>query len=382
MEPSDPQSARNEDARALLARFYEKRPLRGGQALWEFEQGVSMIGMDRDRLLAAAERLSRLGYAERVGMFVYCITLEGVDAFESPEQLDATLPVLRYDAVRMARPKTSAAAPLSQLVVARSEARERLDRQLVEARAIDLTRMPPSGQVDALLSRAQTWSDVTTHLLRVLFDSAEESDRFAASTGIGFRIGADASVKVANASNLHLLRVQRLESVIARLDLFPELAGPPRPAAVPRGDGRSVFVVHGHDLAAKHETARLIERLKLKAIILDEQTNLGRTIIEKFEDHASECSFAVVLVTPDDLGRSASGGDEKPRARQNVIFEMGYFMAKLGRGKVCALAAKGIELPSDLSGVVWVALDDHGAWQMRVAKEMKSAGLVIDLNDL
>lgn len=145
--------------------------------------------------------------------------------------------------------------------------------------------------------------------------------------------------------------------------------------------GNKVFLVHGHNEAALHETARFLEKLDKEVIVLREQPNNGRTIIEKFEEY-SNVGFTVVLLTPDDKG-SLLNEDEtqlKPRARQNVIFELGYFIGKLGRNRVCALYHSGIELPSDYSGVVFILQDDKGAWRFDLAKEMKAAGLNIDMN--
>ena len=147
--------------------------------------------------------------------------------------------------------------------------------------------------------------------------------------------------------------------------------------AVP--DSTNIFVVHGHDEAAKISVARLLEKFELHPIILHEQANEGRTIIEKFEDH-SDVAFAVVLLTPDDICVDAQGNENEKRARQNVILEFGYFLGKLGRGKVCALYKDGTTLPSDYDGVLYVAMDDAGAWQFQLAKEMKAAGMDVDLN--
>ncbi len=143
--------------------------------------------------------------------------------------------------------------------------------------------------------------------------------------------------------------------------------------------GEDVFVVHGHDDAAKEMVSRFIERLDLKAIILHEQPNAGRTLIEKFLAH-SNVGFAVVLLTPDDVGEQKDKAAElKPRARQNVIFELGYFIGKLGRERVCPLYVEGVEIPSDYP-VVYVPLDTAGGWRLELAKELKAAGLPIDMN--
>ncbi|MDE0682600.1 MAG: nucleotide-binding protein [Candidatus Poribacteria bacterium] len=144
-----------------------------------------------------------------------------------------------------------------------------------------------------------------------------------------------------------------------------------------------MFTVHGHDEAAKHAVARFIERLDLEAIILDEQSSEGLTIIEKFEKHAKGADFAIVLMTPDDVGAPIEKKDDlKLRARQNVIFELGYFFHALGRKRVCALYKEGVELPSDIYGVVYVLMDEFDAWQLALAREMKQAGLTFDANKL
>jgi predicted nucleotide-binding protein len=144
---------------------------------------------------------------------------------------------------------------------------------------------------------------------------------------------------------------------------------------------KSVFLVHGQDSSAENITARFIERLDLDLIILHEQPNQGRTIIEKFQDY-SDVAFAVVLLTPDDRGGLASEPYESQsqRARQNVIFELGYFIGRLGRNRVCALYYEGVELPSDYSGVLFIKFDESGAWRLSLAKEMKAAGIDIDMN--
>ena len=143
---------------------------------------------------------------------------------------------------------------------------------------------------------------------------------------------------------------------------------------------RDVFVIHGRNDGTKETVARFIERLGLNPIILHEQPNQGQTIIEKFERHA-EVAFAIALLTPDDTG-SLAGEEQslKPRARQNVIFEFGYFMGKLGRQRVCALKEENVEIPSDYDGVLYISLDASGAWKMELAKELKNAGFEVDMN--
>jgi predicted nucleotide-binding protein len=148
---------------------------------------------------------------------------------------------------------------------------------------------------------------------------------------------------------------------------------------------KKVFVVHGHDNETKEAVARFLERLKLEPIILHEQASEGRTVIEKFEVYA-DVGFAVVLLTPDDVGARASEranlANLKARARQNVVFELGYFLGKLKRNRVCALYKQGVEIPSDYQGVLYIELDSAGGWYMKLAQELNAAGIPINLEAL
>ena len=150
------------------------------------------------------------------------------------------------------------------------------------------------------------------------------------------------------------------------------LTGSAVPVAHSLGESKSVFVVHGRDVGTKELVARFIESLGLTPVILNEQSNQGMTIIEKFEQHA-DVGFAVVLLTPDDVG--GLNADEvtlESRARQNVIFELGYFIGRLGRNRVCAITKGQVEIPSDYSGVLYIPLDEQGAWMTGLVKELKS----------
>jgi predicted nucleotide-binding protein len=146
-----------------------------------------------------------------------------------------------------------------------------------------------------------------------------------------------------------------------------------------------IFIVHGHDEAMKQAVARTLERLGLEPIILHEQPNQGRTVIEKFTDY-SDVSFAVVLLSPDDMAypRAQSPKEAKPRARQNVILELGFFLGQLGRNRVFILRQedKDFEMPSDYSGVVYTPYDSPGRWQFDLIKELKACGYDVDANKL
>jgi predicted nucleotide-binding protein len=145
---------------------------------------------------------------------------------------------------------------------------------------------------------------------------------------------------------------------------------------------RKVFVVHGHDHGFKEAVARVLTTLEMDPIILHEQPDQGKTIMEKFSDY-SDVSFAIALLTPDDLGEAKDKVDNlKPRARQNVIFEFGYFIGKLGRSNACGLTKGRVDTPSDYSGVLYISFDDAGHWKFRLAGELRAAGFDIDANKL
>lgn len=144
-----------------------------------------------------------------------------------------------------------------------------------------------------------------------------------------------------------------------------------------------IFIVHGHDNEAKLDTARMLESIGFEAIILHEQPDSGLTIIEKIEKY-TDVVFAVILYTECDKGRAkdAPKEQERSRARQNVVFEHGYFIGKLGRNNVCALVKGNIETPGDIDGVIYVSMDSDGAWKFKLANNMKAAGLPVDLNKI
>lgn len=143
-----------------------------------------------------------------------------------------------------------------------------------------------------------------------------------------------------------------------------------------------IFVVHGHDDEMREAVARKLEKLGFNPVILHEQANMGRTIIEKFSDH-SDVGFAVVLLSPDDKVVSDDAGNTKYRARQNVVFELGFFIGKLSRARVVVLfrTHDDFEMLSDYSGVLYTAYEGKN-WAFELATELKAAGYDVDLNKL
>lgn len=143
-----------------------------------------------------------------------------------------------------------------------------------------------------------------------------------------------------------------------------------------------IFIVHGHNNEIKQTVARTISKLKLEPIILHEQIDKGKTIIEKFEQNSSDVNFAIILLTADDEGKWNAENSYKVRARQNVVFEMGYFIGKLGREKVFLLLENGVDKPGDLDGIVYVPIDSADGWKLKLVRELKANGYKVTADDL
>ncbi|MFS2137779.1 TIR domain-containing protein [Duganella sp. Dugasp56] len=160
------------------------------------------------------------------------------------------------------------------------------------------------------------------------------------------------------------------ESQKKRLPNYPD----PQLIPTPQGvlNAKQIFIVHGHDDIAKLEMAAFVKGLGLEPIILHLQASSGRTIIEKIE-HYSNVGFGIVLYTPCDIGYKVGGMTSSYRARQNVVFEHGYLIGKLGRSRVVAVVKDGIETPNDISGVVYISLDSNNVWQEQLKKELRAA---------
>jgi len=148
---------------------------------------------------------------------------------------------------------------------------------------------------------------------------------------------------------------------------------------VAENERNKVFIVHGHDAGTKESVARFVEKLGFEAVILHERPNKGRTIITKFREEAEGVGFAVILMTPDDVGKATGASDVKPRARQNVVFELGFFIGVLGSGHVAAMVKGNIERPSDFDGVAYISIDEAD-WRTKLGTELKAAGFAVDWN--
>lgn len=269
------------------------------------------------------------------------------------------------------------------LLVDKDKASAELKSQISKGKRIAGKRLRAQWEIREAAIGFDKWIDYTVEVLTRFFDQPTLAKQFKTrciqnipedydwrDLGRGIPEGTESGVLYLQTirESLHLYELATLDQDHRGTDpvkLRPE-----------------VFVVHGHDHAAKETVARYLEsKLGLRAIILHEQANRNRTVIEKLEKH-SDVQFAVVILTPDDWGCPKDDAKlAKPRARQNVIFELGYFIGKLGRDKVCALYTGDVEWPSDYHGVLYLSLDQE-SWRTDLAREIKAAGLQIDLNNV
>jgi predicted nucleotide-binding protein len=159
------------------------------------------------------------------------------------------------------------------------------------------------------------------------------------------------------------------------------VGGLPESAAMPAG--KQVFIIHGHDDRRKYEVSRFVTKVtKNDPVILHEQANEGRTILEKFEAYAADAGYAIAIATGDDVGRSRSADEDQLRPRQNVVLELGFFYGALGRSRTALLYEDRVELPSDLDGIARIHLDDSGGWQVLLTRELDKAGIGVDWTGL
>ncbi len=227
------------------------------------------------------------------------------------------------------------------------------------------------------------WTTTTQEALEDAFGTASSNTRTFANLSqfVGILNGRTEQDWENDRAKHLAQRLKIVEGLIELLETKAQIIGDTTSTAAEHPIGSNIFLVHGHDEAVTHETARFLESLDLELIILREQPNEGRTIIEKFIEF-SNVGFAVVLLTGDDRGGvfSSKLNEQKPRARQNVILELGFFLGKLGRRCVCAMYREGVEIPSDYSGVLFIPFDTFGAWRLALAREIKAAGIELDLN--
>ena len=269
---------------------------------------------------------------------------------------------------------------LPKLLVSKEEARKEIEERIEKGQQLRNKEIRSDDELEKARKVCERWSKYNKDLLSRRFDNTSiaeydytDFDDFPWVVRIGeptpFSEELDRYKKGMDSS------ISSLKGIHERLELYDKPSNTPQSTF-----GDEVFIVHGHDDEAKVTVARFVENLGIEATILHERANRGQTIPEKFEEHADEAGFAIILLTPDDVGASQDEANNlKPRARQNVVLELGYFWGRLGRERMCVLYKEGVELPSDIHGILYVLLDSFNGWQLQLAREMQQVGLPIDL---
>jgi predicted nucleotide-binding protein len=271
------------------------------------------------------------------------------------------------------------------LLVSREQFDSELADRIEKGQALIDRPISSSDEYDATRSDFYTWDEFNRALLRRRFTTSEVLDSY---TGIGgFFGGPDTlSERISDLRRDIASDVRRLQSIREQVPIFEVEVSVAANESGTRertlsAEARTIFIVHGHDEATKlavHGFLRLIT--ELDPVILHNEPDMGRTIIEKFEEVGSNAAFAVVILTADDLGRSVNETEERARGRQNVIFEFGFFVGLLGRARTAVLYDTDVELPSDVAGYLYIERDTHEAWKISLAKELRAAGIDVDLN--
>lgn len=251
--------------------------------------------------------------------------------------------------------------PLAKPVLkaTKGRAKELLDHGRSEGTELlnEADRVTSAESFEEWTHLVERWDARTKIALQSVFDGPwPEEFEDAATRGIVRNVGQSADDTLEYREEAIRRAIHILTSIEERMAFLEEPDAAVR--ARPRTPGGSeVFVVHGHDRELRERVARLLDRLDLTPVILEEQPDGGRTIIEKFEQNALAVGYAVALLTPDDVG-AAAREDLPPsanRARQNVILELGYFMGALGRSNVAALCSDEVERPSDIHGLLYTS---------------------------
>ncbi len=279
--------------------------------------------------------------------------------------------------------------PPTELIISIDEFKQALEERIKLGEKILNREIKTQQEFDENREKYNLWNDFNSEYLKQSFNNEfnEYKDRYdKCAMFVGFAKRAQVrNNKLINFKESVKEKVTNLKKLLAKADLLKCSVEAPtkKTTSVMKTQklSNNIFIVHGHDERVKLDTARTIEKLGLNPIILSEQPNQGQTIIEKFELH-SDVGFAVILLTADDLGKGKTDEEDKYRARQNVIIEMGYFIGKLGRSKVFPLYEKGVELPSDLHGVLYVPIDNAGSWKFRLAKELNASGYDVDVKNI
>lgn len=241
----------------------------------------------------------------------------------------------------------------------------------------------PSTRIKDFCSQKNKWVSFVIELLKRSFNIVDNEYK-QVFEGAGMSIYPSGATYIVYDTKEEIKsKYEYLESLLERLPLIPSIENN---CELKRmiSNSKRVFIVHGHDSALRLEVENLLLRLGLEPIVLFKEPSEGKTIIEKIEKEANNACFAIVLYTACDLGNDKQEvktiNDLNKRARQNVVFEHGYLLCKLGRSHVCALVEDGVERPGDMDGVVYISTSSN--WDRQVLKELNAACIQVDANKI
>lgn len=271
------------------------------------------------------------------------------------------------------------------LVTSKESFKEKL-KQLIN-QGLDTKQQIVANKLEEFNKQFAIWNDYTSEYLKQSFNNEDnqykrEYDQVNFFTAT-YRVPGFKPDPILLAAKKISNKIEFLESLLAKADLLKaeNVVQTTNIQVKPKMKGENIFIVHGHNHEIQQKVARTIERLGLNPIILGEQANSGATIIEKFEKY-SDVGFAIILLTADDLGKAKNEAELLPRARQNVILELGYFIGRLGRGHILPLYESGVEKPGDIDGVVYTLIDTGEKWKFEIVKELKAVGFDVDANKI
>jgi predicted nucleotide-binding protein len=270
----------------------------------------------------------------------------------------------------------------SVLRIPRAQAESKIAERIAAGGELVGAQPATTMELDSLAHKVERWRDFNrTWLDKNLGGEAADEYRAASTHVYGYGWAHDAGTNLKYLRDEIASEVSKLESIKDRLDIWAAEADvvpadPPDQVLL----AAPIFIVHGSDTLRAESVAHTVGRATgRETIILRDQPSGGRTLIEKFEHHAAEVSYAIIVLTADDRGGRKDEDDTRPRGRQNVIFEMGYFYGLIGRDRVSVLLQPGVEEPSDMNGIVYIAFDDNGPWKTELFRELRHAGFNINL---
>lgn len=250
---------------------------------------------------------------------------------------------------------------LSELKVSKEEAEQKLKERIEKGKELLNIQIINELQLNKAKKEYRKWNDYNFEYLRRIFSTDEESEEYNSPLHYAYLLDSNLGRDIRDFFDDIKEKIHRLDSLVERIDLISlKISTRETFSKNTTLMTKKVFIVHGRDEVSKTNLEVLLAEMGLEPIVLHRQADEGQTVIEKFEKHGSDVSYAFILLTPDEIAYLAnedslpdSERKKEKRARPNVVFEFGYFVGKLGRNRVCCLYTGAVTLPSDLSGFVY-----------------------------